>query len=406
MSQRILIVEDSKPVQEVVCEFLSEEGYVCDAMDTGSDAIRQLQQETYDLVITDLRLPGADGFDVVEVANKVHPLTPKIIMTARSDLEDALRALRLGAYDFVRKPIRNMWELGVIVSRALEHRRLLLERKNRERELEEEVRRRTEELSRANLELKTLDEMKNNLLANVSHELRTPLVSVRGYTELFHTGRLCPIPEDCQKYLTTSLRNIDKLLALIESLVSYAELARTGVSLALETVDLGEVAERLAADIAVPAKEAGLSVNLSTPEEPIPVKVDRSRLVEAVQQIANNAVKFNSSAGEIHINVVLVGQRLAKFILRDTGMGIAPEHQARIFDQFYQVDGSPTRHHGGTGIGLAIARDNLRLIGCELRVSSNLEEGSTFYFTIPTVGLPTGEGEPLPDGVAAGADKA
>ncbi|MBN2714194.1 MAG: response regulator [Planctomycetes bacterium] len=392
MAERILIVEDSRPIREVTTEFLRDEGYEVDAAATGTEGIELLEKNEYDLILTDLRLPGADGFAIVEAGNASQPLTPKIIMTAYSEVEDALRALRLGAYDFLQKPIRNMWELTALAERAITHKRLLLERDNHQKEieklnasLEEEVKRRTEELVRANRELRTLDEMKNNLLANVSHELRTPLVSVRGYTELFFSGRLCPIPDDCLKYLETSLRNVDKLLSLIDSLVGYAELAREGVALSLEVVDLCDSMGRIADSFKRVAQEAKVELILNLPEDRVLVNADRSRLEEAVKCIVDNAIKFTPENGEASINVDMVGKKLAKINIRDTGDGIPGEEQARIFERFYQIDGSPTRAHGGTGMGLAIARDNLRLIGCELRVSSEPSKGSNFYFTIPSI---------------------
>lgn len=394
----ILVVEDSRPMRELVEEYLVQEGYTVDTAETGEIGIQLIAERDYSLVLTDLRLPGADGFAIIEAANERLPMTPKILMTAYSDMNDALRALRLGAYDFLQKPIRNMWELGLLVGRALEHYHLLVEGKNQSAEiarmngdlrrlndnLEDEVRARTEELSRANRELRTLDEMKNNLLANVSHELRTPLVSVRGYTELFLTGRLCPIPDQYMEFLETSLRNIDKLLTLIDSLVNYAELARDGVDLELEELDLCALVRETLAERQGDIAAAGLIVEDRISDSAIEINVDRQRIAQALWHVLDNAIKFTESGGVITVIVDHVSRRLAKVTIKDTGLGIDHDHQMRIFERFYQVDSSSTRHHGGTGIGLAIARDNLRLLGCELRVSSEPGEGSTFYFTIPT----------------------
>lgn len=399
MPERILLVEDSTAMREVTAEFLRDEGYEVDAAEDGSAGLALLENNEYSLVLTDLRLPGADGFAIVEKANECLPHTPKIIMTAYSEIDDALRALRLGAYDFIQKPIRNMWELGVLLNRALDHRRLMLERQEHEKKIEQmntdlqrlntdleaEVRRRTEELVRANRQLRTLDEMKNNLLANVSHELRTPLVSVRGYTELFLTGKLCDIPEDCRKYLTTSLRNIDKLLSLIESLVNYAEVARGAVRLELDVIDLGELATRLRDQSAETADAKQITLEVGVPDHPVPVHGDRKLIAEALEHIIDNAIKFSPEASTVRILVDLVGKRLVKFTVMDQGPGIPITEQARIFERFYQIDSSATRHHGGTGMGLAIARDNLRLNGCELRVGSEPGKGCTFYFTIPVL---------------------
>ncbi len=397
MAERILIVEDSRPMREVLAEYLAGEGYECAFAETGTVGLACIAKQPYDLILTDLRLPGADGFKIVERANELQPETPKIIMTAYSEFEDALRALRLGAYDFLRKPISELQELGLLVRRALEHRRLVreraeylaeIERMNQElghfnEHLENEVQRRTEELSKANQQLRTLDEMKNNLLANVSHELRTPLVSVRGYTELFRGGHLCEIPDNACRYLDISLRNIDKLLMLIESLVRYADLARDKAPMNLAELDLCETALRTRESLAGEVEKAGMCLEVESPDQPLLVNADVGFLQQALTHLVQNAIKFNHPGTHIRIKVEMISRSLVKVSVIDDGVGIPQDEQAQIFERFYQIDGGPTRQHGGTGMGLAIVRDNMRLMGCEVRVNSEAGHGATFFWSMP-----------------------
>jgi len=409
MNTRILLVEDEASVRDSTHTFLVDEGYACEAVASGTDALARLEQQAFAVVLTDIRLPGIDGLALVERANALQPDTPKIIMSAHSDFELTLQAIRLGAYDFIPKPFRSLEHLAVAIRRAVQHHQMILQRRDYERrieemnqklaqlnaELEEEVHRRTEELIHANRQLRTLDEMKNNLLANVSHELRTPLVSVRGYVELFADGHLCEIPSHCVKYLHTCMRNVDKLLALIEGLVNYADMARDGVELELTDIDLRALLEEVtdAARSQATARQVGLA--LTVPKTPIPAHIDRRRMGEALRHLLDNAIKFNQAGGTVQVAVDNVGTRLAKVWIHDTGIGIAESEQGHIFDRFYQVDAKPTRRHGGTGMGLTIARDNLRLMGCELRVSSQLGKGSTFHFTVPTQLVDPGPHNPL-----------
>lgn len=402
MLGRILIVEDSRPMREVIREYLTEMGYVCILAEDGHQAYERLANESFDIILTDLRLPGPDGFSIVERANELHPDTPKVIMTAFSDFDDALRALRLGAYDFIRKPIPELEELGLILQRALDHSRLIREREEQRVEiqrmneeldklnqhLEEEVQRRTAELSRANQELRTLDEMKNNLLANISHELRTPLVSVRGYTELFAQGHLGEVPEGAQRYLEISLRNIDKLLALIESLVRYADLARDHTPTNLRVVLLGAMIDQACEKVAADAEEAGVAFNREGVKDDLRVHADEEMLATVFTELLRNATKFSEQGREVRIHTDRVGKRLVKISISDQGPGIAPDEQTRVFERFYQIDAGPTRQHGGTGIGLAIVRDNLRLMGCEIRLLSEPGKGANFYWTMPLAETP------------------
>lgn len=390
MVHHILIVEDARPVSDVIFDFLEAEGYICEVAGDGQEAIELLKKKTYDLILTDLRLPGANGFEVVEAANKTHPQSPKIIMTAYTDMDDALRAIRLGAYDFIQKPIRNLWELGNTVQHALQHLDLLRDQERHQVEMEAmnerlelEVKRQTEALSKANNELRTLDEMKNNLLANLSHELCTPLNAVRGYIKLVYVRALGELPEGCAQSLETSLVSLDKLHTLITSLLRYAELGEQGKKLELERIDLKLLLESLVKDRSAAVEQKQLTIDFHVRSDNCCIKADRSLLVQALEAILDNAIQFSPEQGTVTLELTLVSRELLQFAVLDEGCGIAKEEQSRIFERFYQVDTSRTREHGGTGMGLAIARDNLRLHGAELMVQSQLGEGSAFFFTFP-----------------------
>jgi len=394
----LLIVEDAETTRQMLADFATEEGWQCCLVTSVAEALPLLEAEAFDCLLIDLRLPDGSGFTVLDAANRYQPLTPKIIMSAYSEIDDALRGLRLGAYDFLRKPFQNLEEVASVIRRALAHRHLLLESERQRRSLEElnaqlaalnaqldeEVRRRTAELAKANQELRVLDAMKNNLLANISHELRTPLVSVRGYTDLFLSGRVCPLTDEARKYLQVCLRNIDRLIALIDSLVRYSELVRnSGVQLTLERVDLCSLAEEIAAAARPLAVESQVNIEVRRPAEPLWAEADRRLLREAWWELTRNAIHFNRQGGTVELCVEKLGPAMAKISVKDTGIGIPVEEQQRIFERFYQIDCSPTRSRRGMGMGLTIARDNLRLQGAEIMVNSQPGKGSVFYFTFP-----------------------
>lgn len=404
---RILVVEDTLSLCEVVHDYLELQGYVVDTASEGLEGLNLIEKNEYDLVLTDLCMPGVDGFAIIERANERFPDIPKIIMTGFSEVEDVVRALKLGTYDFLRKPIPRLEELGLVITRALDHLRLKREQEMNQKRIEEmnqqlielnehledEVSHRTEELQEANSQLITLDEMKNNLLANVSHELRTPLVSVRGYTELFYHGHMGTLPEGSVKYLDTCLRNIDKLLTLIDSLVRYAEIVRTQEPLTLSQVNLNRLILKVADDFQEKYAEKSSILKVDIPDEEFVVNADAGNLALVFEHLLDNALKFNPEGTVVRFILERSGKKLAKISVSDNGQGIPSDQQAKVFDRFYQCDSSPTRKHGGTGIGLAIVRDNMRLMGCEVRVSSELGQGTTFYWTMPIVIEQTKKGE-------------
>lgn len=401
MAERILLVDGTVSLRALLQEYLHGLGYACDAMSDAASACERLASERYDLALTDIDLPGGSGFKVVEAAAACQPEVTVIAMAAFTDADDVIHAMQLGAYGFIRKPIPSFAELRMEVERALTHRRLLREREAHLGQIEgmnsqlrtfnetlaQEVAARTRELSEANRHLRSLDQMKNNLLANISHELRTPLVSVRGYVELFLHGQLGEMPEGADRYLGTCLRNIDRQLTLIDNLIGYAEVARGEVDLNIAEIDLCACLRAVAARFAPAAEAAGIAFAERFAEPRIVVQADRERLEQAVAMLFDNAIKFNRAGTTVRVRLeTTAGRQLAIASVEDDGVGIAAEHLPHIFDRFYQCDGSATRSHGGTGMGLAIARDNLRLMGSELRVSSDPGRKTTFYWSMPIAG--------------------
>lgn len=254
----------------------------------------------------------------------------------------------------------------------------------------EQLRARSDELDRANHELRRLDEMKSNLLGNVSHELQTPLVSVRGYTEMVLKERLGPITAEQRKGLALSLRNIDRLIAMIDNLLAFARTDPARAELRLSRFRLRplieEAAEMLRAEMA--AKEIDLSIAMQEDESQI--HGDRDKLLEVFLNLLSNAIKFNRHRGKIHV-ISRAGQSsYAAVTVRDTGVGIPQEALGRIFDRHFRVERPAGEAAAGSGLGLAIVRDILRLHGCTIQVDSEEGRGAAFTFTLPLGAAPAG----------------
>lgn len=245
-----------------------------------------------------------------------------------------------------------------------------------------EVTRAREELHKVNEELKTLDEMKTNLLSNVSHELRTPLVAVMGYTDMILNGKAGGVNDMQREYLGISLRNIEKLVTLIENLLDFSRLHRGQEELVFDTLDLTDCA-RTSIQIIRPVSDSReITVTLDAPEEPVLVEGDKGKLGQVFNNLLSNAVKFNKPGGSITVSLRVVGGNVEASV-SDTGIGIPKEAQDKVFTRFYQYDASSTRKYGGTGIGLAIVQDIMRLHGSRVMVKSAEGEGTTFYFSLP-----------------------
>jgi PAS domain S-box-containing protein len=244
------------------------------------------------------------------------------------------------------------------------------------------VTRAREDLHKANEELKTLDEMKTNLLSNVSHELRTPLVAVMGYTDMIINGKAGPVNDMQREYLSISLRNIEKLVTLIENLLDFSRLHRGKEEVVFDTLDLIDCARTSIQIVKPVADSRDIAINLHAPDEPVLVDGDKGKLGQVFNNLLSNAVKFNKNGGTVDV-YMRPSEGNVEVSVRDSGIGIPEEALDKVFTRFYQYDGSSTRKYGGTGIGLAIAQDIMRLHGSRIMVKSGEGEGANFYFTLP-----------------------
>jgi PAS domain S-box-containing protein len=256
----------------------------------------------------------------------------------------------------------------------------------------EEVTRAREKLHEANEELKTLDELKTNLLSNVSHELRTPLVSVMGYTDMILSAKAGPINKTQQEYLEISLRNVEKLVTLIENLLDFSRLHRGDEQLIFDTFDLVDCARSSIEMVQPIADSRQIMVELHAVSEPLLVEGDKAKLGQVFTNLLSNAVKFNTNGGRVELTLTPLQDRV-EVIVKDTGIGIPPDALDKVFTRFYQYDASSTRKYGGTGIGLSIAQDIVRLHGGTISVSSEGRGmGSVFRFELPLANVSAGVG--------------
>jgi two-component system phosphate regulon sensor histidine kinase PhoR len=268
--------------------------------------------------------------------------------------------------------------------RENEELRAELERQRAEREHELLERSRAQEalaaakwlLEAKNETLKGLDRVKDAFVANVAHELRTPLTSIKGYVEFLQESQL---DEDQAQFAGAIERNADRLLTLIEDLLSSAELQNGAFELRLDRVDLGSVVCECVADIRSRVAAKGLGLTVDAPEG-IVVRGDAKRLAQVVLNLLANAIKFTPEHGEVSARVAREGDR-AVVEVADTGCGIAAADQARLFERFFR---SPNvAAVAGSGLGLSIAKAVVEAHGGDILVESRLGFGSTFRVEIP-----------------------
>ena len=230
--------------------------------------------------------------------------------------------------------------------------------------------------------LKELDRLKSNFLATMSHELRTPLTSVIGYSEMMLEGLGGPLTAEQREYLGIIMEKGENLLQLITSILDISKIEAGRVRLVLSEVEPAQIMRDAVATLLPLARKKGLKVSCEPGSLPR-LMADRDKLRQCLVNLCSNAVKFTPAGGTITVRGETVGADWLAVHVTDTGIGIAEEHLSKVFDVFYQVDGSSTREYGGAGLGLAIVRSFVEAHGGEIQVRSIPNGGSTFSLVLP-----------------------
>lgn len=226
-------------------------------------------------------------------------------------------------------------------------------------------------------EMQNLARMKKDLVLNVSHELRTPLTAIRGYAETLEDAG----GEPTRNYVRTIIRHTDRLIKVVEDLITLATLEEKPMALEMEKVDLNEVAENVLKIFELKAREKNLDLRLEAEPGLSAVSGDPFRLEQMLINLVDNAVKYTEK-GNIHVSLRKEEGRLAVEV-SDTGIGIPEEDESRIFERFFVVDKSRSRKAGGTGLGLSIVKHIVSLHGGDIVYQSRVGGGSKFTVFLP-----------------------
>jgi signal transduction histidine kinase len=232
---------------------------------------------------------------------------------------------------------------------------------------------------------------KSQFLAVMSHELRTPLNAILGYGELLSMEICGPVADDQRDKLARMRSSALYLVALIGQVLDFERIEAGQEQVLAERTDISEFLRRAASDIEPQAMKKGLTLTITAPDEPVHVTTDLAKLRQIVLNLLSNAVKFTEQ-GEIQLSARRVDGEI-EFSVRDTGMGIPPEHQEQIFDPFWQADQRLTRTVGGAGLGLTIVQRVTQLLGGRVAVESAPGRGATFTVRLPSAPQPILRGQ-------------
>jgi signal transduction histidine kinase len=241
------------------------------------------------------------------------------------------------------------------------------------------------ELAETNAELARANRLKAQFMATMSHELRTPLNSIIGFTTLHADGVYGPVSGKQHERLSAVLRNAKNLLALINDVLDLSKIDSGHMELNPAPVVISGLLNNILTTFEPLAREKGLYLSVSAADDLPDLVADPARLRQIVTNLVDNAVKF-TKAGSVTVEVGFDDlSRTVSISVADTGIGIPPDQHETVFEEFRQVDSSPTREYGGTGLGLAITRRLARMHGGDVQVESEFGKGSRFTVTLPLV---------------------
>jgi GAF domain-containing protein/two-component sensor histidine kinase len=249
--------------------------------------------------------------------------------------------------------------------------------------LYEEVRRQADELKAAVDQLRELDRLKSEFIQNVSHELRSPLALIRGYSEMLHAGELGSVHPEQEEPIAIIARRARMLSALVHDITLILEAEASPPE--PEPIALDELARAAVEDFQISAAEAELTLQMEIETGLPPVRGARTHMRRVLDNLIENAIKFTPQ-GSITVRVRQPKEGQVLLQVSDTGIGIRPDQQERIFDRFYQVDGSSKRRYPGTGLGLALVKEIVETYGGQISVESAEGKGTTFTVTLPVFG--------------------
>jgi len=384
------------PKFELECAYQGQEGLAL---------LRQALQADlpYAVAFVDMRMPpGWNGVQTIEHLWQADPRLQVVICTAYADQswDEVLDRLAVGDRLLILKKPFDAVEVRQLASALSAKWNASRQAELKMAQLEKLVRVRNCQLESLNLDLlrardavKAASRVKSEFLANMSHEIRTPMNALLGMTHLALQTELTPRQ---QQYLETAKGAAESLMQTINDILDFSIMESGKLELQLSEFLLAEVLERLSAVMAEKAQLKQLQLEIDLPAGLPPLIGDHYRLGQVLINLCDNAVKF-TEAGQVAVRVRVTGQSPGRITLRfsvsDTGTGIGPEQMEKLFQPFSQLDASSTRKNGGTGMGLAISRELVELMGGELFLASQAGKGSEFSFCVE---LGAGRSAPLP----------
>lgn len=363
----LLIVDDEAPQLKALSVTLESAGFSVLGFTSPQEALAALEGQRFDLLLTDLKMPGMDGISLLRAALGFDRDLVVIVMTGHGTIDTAVEAMKAGALDYILKPFK-LSAMQPVLDRALAVRKLRLDNALLSRRVAE----RTAELEAANKELEAFSH-------SVSHDLRAPLRHIQGFAGILAERFVAQIPPEAQRYLGVIVSGAKRMEQLIEDLLRFSRTGRQPLS--LHPIDMASMADGLVAELKRDVTDRVISWQVG---ELPPCQGDPSLLLQVWINLLSNAVKFTSKRDSAVIEVGSEpGEGGPVYFIRDNGAGFDMNQAGKLFGVFQRIHRQ--EDFEGTGVGLSIVQRIIQRHGGRIWVRSEVDVGTTFFFSLPAV---------------------
>ena len=366
----ILIVDDIPENLHVLFELLTAEKYEVRRVKSGKQALRSISADPPDLILLDIRMPDMDGYEVcrrLKAQSETEDI-PVIFLSALDDALDKVKAFSIGGADYISKPFQTEEVLA-----RIKHQLIIQQQK--------------EELIHARQAAELSSKIKSEFLSNIRHEIRTPLTTIMSCSEILKMTT--KFNEEQLDLVDTIFRRGDDLLAVLDDILEFSRLEAGDFPLRAETFPLAEIKNNILEIFEPQAQKKDINLVFDIHQD-LPQWFSGSKLVlrQILKNLVENAIKFTQYGSvKIEVSPQFPQQPPSIFYLRfsveDTGCGISPENQTKIFEPFTQADSSLSRQYGGLGLGLSICQKLAQQIGETIQIESEVGKGTIFWFSMP-----------------------
>ena len=375
--QSILVVDDEPSLRTMLVRSLEKAGYVCQQAADAETAIHMMVDESVDLVISDIQMPGIDGIKLMSLVKKNHPELDFIIMTGYATEYSYVDIMNAGASDYITKPF-DINSLLARIHRIAREKSHLFQLKKSNQELCIAI----DRANRLAQEAEDASNAKTFFLASMSHEIRTPLNGIVGYTDMLSDT---PLNEEQELFVRQTRFSCETLLSVVNDILDFSKVEAGKLNLEQISFD-PEVLVFDLIDMVRPKVDESRVELICTVSDNVPglLKGDPHRFRQVMLNLLSNAVKFtHEGVIKVSIGSELIDQQYAflTICVTDSGIGIAADKLQSIFEPFIQSEDDITQRYGGTGLGLAICKKIAKKMGGDVWADQNDTQGSTFTFT-------------------------